>query len=134
MFKYLDISSFYVCFILHICIQEWTNFNKTFFFFETALPQLAFVDLYLLSRKFDLAPEQKTFIFRMIQSFYQQETYFPSPACTFCSAPEDNSAYLLTFTQSSAVTSHFLRCLSEHSKECSAAQHSIIRVCKATWW
>ena len=38
-----------------------------------------------------------------------------SPACTFCSAPEDNTANLLSCTQSTAVTSPLLRCLSDHA-------------------
>ena len=78
---------------------------------------------YTLARKFGLAPEQKTFLFKMIQSLLPTRERLsrigkvPSPACSFCSAPEDNTAHLLTCTQGSAVTSPLLICLSDHSED-----------------
>ena len=77
---------------------------------------------YMLSRKFGLAPEQKTFLFKMIQSLLPTRERLArigkvqSPHCTFCSAPEDNTAHLLSCTQATAVTSPLLRCLTDHSE------------------
>ena len=74
-----------------------------------------------LARKFGLAPEQKTFLFKMLQSLLPTRERlarigkFQSPAGTFCSAPQDNTAQLLSCTQSTAVTSPLLRCLSDHA-------------------
>jgi hypothetical protein len=80
---------------------------------EEKHPDVDMFTSYMLARKFGLAPEQKTFLFKMIQSLLPTRERLsrigklPSPACSFCSAPEDNTDHLLTCTQSSAVTSSY---------------------------
>ena len=78
------------------------------------------VDSYFLARKFGLAPEQKSFLFKMIQSLLPTKERLArigkvaSPACIFCQAHEDNTLHLLSCTQGSEVTSPLLRCLADH--------------------
>ena len=88
---------------------------------EETNPEVDMAATYRLARKFGLSPEQKTFLFKMLQSLLPTRERLArvgkvqSPACTFCSAPEDNTAHLLSCTQSTAVTSPLLRCLSDHA-------------------
>ena len=86
---------------------------------ELAHPEIA-ADSYLLARKFGLAPEQKAFLFKMVQSLLPNKERLarigkvPSPACRFCQAQEDNTLHLLSCTQGSEVTAPLLRCLADH--------------------
>ena len=86
---------------------------------ELAHPEIA-ADSYLLARKFGLAPEQKSFLFKMVQSLLPNKERLarigkvPSPACSFCQAQEDTTLHLLSCTQGSEVTALLLRCLADH--------------------
>ena len=88
--------------------------------FELDHPEVVLPAPYLISRKFGLAPEQKTFLFKMMQSLLPTRERLArlgkvqSPACTFCQAQEDNMVHLLSCTQGSDVTAPLIRCLAEH--------------------
>ena len=87
--------------------------------FEQDNPEIDPPASYSLARKFGLAPEQKAFLFKMVQSLLPTRERLArvgkvqSPACTFCEAQEDNLAHLLTCIQGSEVTYPLVRCLAE---------------------
>ena len=76
---------------------------------------------YQLARKFGLSPEQKSFLFKMLQSLLPTRERLarvgkaPSSACTFCQDPDDNIAHLMTCTQGVEVTTPLRRCLEVHT-------------------
>jgi hypothetical protein len=81
---------------------------------------VVFEDSYSLSRTFGLSPEQKSFLFKILQTLLPNKERLirlgkvQSAACTFCEAAEDNTAHLLSCPQGSEVTSPLLRCIKTH--------------------
>ena len=79
-------------------------------------PQVDITSSYALSRKFGLSPDQKSFIFKMLQSILptRERLYrigkVDSPICLFCNN-EDTTNHLLSCPQSSEVTLPLIRCL-----------------------
>ena len=87
---------------------------------ELEHPNMDVASSYLLARKFGLAPEQKAFLFKMVQSLLPTKERLarlgkaPSPGCTFCDDQDDNTAHLLLCPQGSEITAPLTRCLTEH--------------------
>ena len=81
-------------------------------------PQVDTASSYLLARKFGLAPEQKEFLFKLLQSLLSTRERLTrlgksqSPACQFCDCPNDTTSHLLACPQGIEVTRPLLRCLS----------------------
>ena len=77
----------------------------------------------LLVRKFGLDPEQKDFLFKLLQSLLPTQERLarigkkPSPACSFCDAQVDNNAHLLTCPQGAEITAPLTRFLQGHVED-----------------
>ena len=87
---------------------------------EESNPDIDFCNSYKLARIFGLSPDQKSFMFRMLQNLLPTRERqhrcgrSPSPACTFCGEPEDKIIHLFSCPQSIQVTTPLLECLSDH--------------------
>ena len=74
-----------------------------------------------MSRIFGLSPDQKSFLFKMLQNLLPTRERqhrcgrVPSPSCAFCEAPEDTIHHLFSCSQSIQVTSRLKECLSDHA-------------------
>ena len=84
---------------------------------EESNPNTDFSHSYRLSRLFGLAPEQKSFLFKLIQNLLPTKERLnrsgkaPSPSCIFCDAQQDTLEHLLTCPHSREVTTPLLNCL-----------------------
>ena len=84
---------------------------------EEAHPGKDLSNCYRMARLFGLTPDQKSFLFKMIQNILPTRERLhrvgkvPSPACNFCSAEVDNLEHLLVCSQGSEVTTPLLSCL-----------------------
>ena len=80
-------------------------------------PDINFGDSYQMARIFGLTPEQKSFIFKLMQSLLPNRERLArigkaeTSTCTFCNAAPDTTAHLLTCTQSAEVGGPLLQCL-----------------------
>ena len=88
---------------------------------EVNHPEVSFPVVYQLSRKYGLSPDQKSFIFKMIQDILPTRQRLArlgkaqSPLCTLCEDQVDTLAHhLLTCPQTSEVSSPLMRCLSSY--------------------
>ena len=85
---------------------------------EESQPEKDFSNSYRLCRLFGFSPEQKTFLFKMVQNLLPTQERLhrlrkvPSPCCRFCDCPEDTTEHLLACAQSAEVTAPLLACLS----------------------
>ena len=88
---------------------------------ETKYLEVDWPTSYQLARKFGLSPEQKSFLFKMLQSLLPTRERLarvgkaPSAVCTFCQDPDDNTAHLMTCTQGAEITTPLRRCLEDHT-------------------
>ena len=86
---------------------------------EEQNPQIDISASYAISRKFGLAPDQKSFLFKLLQSLLPTRERLcrvgkiDSPSCVFCQE-EDTNHHLLSCPQSSEVAAPLLRCLGDH--------------------
>ena len=77
---------------------------------------------YRLSRKFGLEPEQKSFIFKMLQSLLPTKERLhrvgkvQSPACSFCQDQDDTLDHLISCQYSSEVTQPLLLCVQSQDR------------------
>ena len=73
-----------------------------------------------MARTFGLTPEQKTFIFKMMQSLLPTRDRLSkigkvqTSTCTFCHTVPDTTSHLLSCTQSSEVSGPLLHCLASY--------------------
>ena len=87
---------------------------------EERNPSLDLSQSYSLSRVFGLAPEQKSFIFKMMQSLLPTRDRLArmrkvqSSSCIHCDGVTDSTEHLLTCTNSTEVSSRLLNCLSSY--------------------
>ena len=87
---------------------------------EERHPLINFSDSYQMARTFGLTPEQKTFIFKMMQSLLPTRDRLSkigkvqTSTCTFCHAVPDTTSHLLSCTQSSEVSGPLLHCLASY--------------------
>ena len=85
---------------------------------ELEHPQVNTASSYMLARKFGLAPEQKEFLFKLLQSLLPTRERLArlgkcqTPACLFCPCPNDTICHLLLCPQGAEVAQPLLRCLS----------------------
>ena len=83
-------------------------------------PEEDFQAPYALARQFGLSPDQKSFLFKLLQSLLPTRERLArlgkvqSPSCLFCEAEEDNTSHLLSCPQGLAVSAPLLRCLAVH--------------------
>ena len=90
--------------------------------FELEHPQVDTSAAYLLSRKHGLAPEQKQFLFKLLQSLLPTRERLArigkiqTPACEFCACGNANTAHLLLCPQGAEVSQPLLRCLATCSE------------------
>ena len=87
--------------------------------FEQNHPEVDFPDVYYLSRKYGLSPDQKSFVFKMIQDILPTRERLArlgkvqSSSCVHCQDQTDTmSHHLLTCPYNSEVSGPLLRCLS----------------------
>ena len=84
---------------------------------EESNPEIDFKNSYRLARLFGLAPEQKTFLFKMLQNLLPTRERLhrcgksPTASCNFCDHPEDTLDHLLSCPQSLEVSAPLLSCL-----------------------
>ena len=85
-------------------------------------PQVDTASSYLLARKFGLAPEQKEFLFKLLQSLLPTRERLArlgksqTAACQFCGCPNDTTSHLLVSPQGAEITQPLLRCLATLSE------------------
>ena len=86
---------------------------------EESNPQVDINAAYALSRKFGLSPDQKSFLFKMLQSILPTRERLcrigkiNSSTCLFCN-DEDTLYHLLSCPQSSEITLPLRRCLEDN--------------------
>ena len=85
---------------------------------EESRPDADFSCSYRLSRLFGLSPDQKSFLFKLVQNLLPTRERLhrtrksPIPACSFCNEPEDILEHLFSCPQSTDVTNPPFSCLS----------------------
>ena len=85
---------------------------------EELYPEKDFTHSYHMSRLFGLSPEQKSFLFKMLQNLLPTKERLhrlgkqPSSSCRFCNFPEDNLEHFIVCPNSTEVTNPLLSCLS----------------------
>jgi hypothetical protein len=100
--------------------------------FEETNQGVDFLTSYRLSRLFGLAPEQKSFLFKLLQCLLPTKERLnrmgkvPSPSCTFCQDQVDNLKHLITCHSSAEVTSPLLHCLT--SQDSTTTPGDVIRL------
>ena len=73
---------------------------------------------YRMCRLFGLSPDQKSFMFKMVQNLLPTRERLnrlgkvASPSCLFCDSPEDTMEHLIVCPNSSEATTPLLACLS----------------------
>jgi hypothetical protein len=88
---------------------------------EQSRPAIDYKHSYRISRIFGLAPEQKSFLFKMIQNLLPTRERLhrigksQSPSCNFCNGQDDTTEHLFTCPQSSEVTTPLCACLSSQA-------------------
>ena len=88
---------------------------------EEASPNIDFSHSYRMTRLFGLSPDQKTFLFKLIQNILPTRERLhrtgksPSPSCSFCDTPEDTPDHLLTCPHSTQVATPLIACLSSQA-------------------
>ena len=87
---------------------------------ELQHPDIDFSTPYRLSRLFGLAPEQKTFLFKMLQGILPTRERLhrlgkaASPDCVFCAGQTDNLEHLFICVNNTQVMNPLLNCLNIH--------------------
>ena len=90
--------------------------------FEEKFQQVDSLGTYRLSRIFGLDPDQKSFLFKMIQSLLPtRERLFrigriQSPSCSFCNHHDDTLIHLLSCQQATEVTTPLLACIQSQDR------------------
>ena len=85
---------------------------------EESCPDRDFANTYHMCRVFGLTPEQKSFLFRMLQNLLPTKERLhrlgkmPTPACRLCNHPEDTLEHFISCPYSIEVTRPLLACLS----------------------
>ena len=85
---------------------------------EESRPDADFSSSYRLSRLFGLSPDQKSFLFKLVQNLLPTRERLhrtrksQSTSCTFCNEPEDILEHLFSCPQSTDVTNPLFSCLS----------------------
>jgi hypothetical protein len=93
---------------------------------EEANPNIDFSHSYKMARLFGLSPDQKTFLFKLIQNILPTRERLhrtgkaTSPSCSFCDTPEDSPDHLLTCPYSTQVATPLLASLSSQAGNLSA--------------
>ena len=86
--------------------------------FEESNPSTDFKVSYRLARQFGLTPEEKSFVFKMIQNLLPTKERLhrsgksPTPSCAYCDAQLDTTEHLLVCSHSTEVSTPLLTCLS----------------------
>ena len=89
---------------------------------ELEHPQIDTAASYLLSRKYGLAPEQKEFLFKLLQSLLPTRERLArlgkaqTSACQYCDCGNANTVHLLLCPLGAEVTQPLLRCLASNSE------------------
>ena len=84
---------------------------------EESFPQVNFDSCYRFARLFGLAPEQKSFLFKLMQSLLPTRQRLhrfgkaPSPCCLHCPDQQDTLVHIFTCTDNTEVMTPVLRCL-----------------------
>ena len=89
---------------------------------------------YRLSRVFGLTPDQKTFIFKMMQSLLPTRDRLArmrkiqSSSCLYCDEIADSTAHLLTCSHSSEVSDRLMNCLTSYFPNISPEEIVILNI------
>ena len=103
-------------------------------------PETNFLHCYRLARLFGLSPDQKTFLFKMIQNLLTTRERLhrsgkaPSPCCTHCDAQQDTPEHLLSCPQSSEVAAPLLACLASQSENLTPKDITILNIHSSESW
>ena len=87
---------------------------------EERFPEVDFQNSYRLSRLFGLSPEQKSFLFTMMQNLLPTRERLArlgktaTPSCLYCTEQVDTIHHLLTCPYSSEVAAPLFCCLADH--------------------
>ena len=101
---------------------------------EAKNPDLDLSTSYRLSRIFGLAPEQKSFNFKMIQSLLPTRDRLArmgkaqSSNCLHCDGVSDSTEHLLTCSQSREVSTRLMNCLTSYFPNISPADVVILNI------
>ena len=101
---------------------------------EESQPEKDFSNSYRLCRLFGLSPEQKTFLFKLVQNLLPTQERLhrlrkvPSPCCRFCDCPEDTTEHLLACAQSAEVTAPLMACLSSQVSTINITNKDVINM------
>jgi thiol-disulfide isomerase/thioredoxin len=107
---------------------------------EEASPDIAFSHSYRMARLFGLAPEQKSFLFKLTQNLLPTRERLhrtgksPSPSCSFCDALQDTIEHLLICPNSSEVATPLLACLSSQADNLTAKDVTILNIHTSQSW
>ena len=101
---------------------------------EDRYPDLDLSGSYRLSRVFGLAPEQKSFTFKMLQSLLPTRDRLArigkvqSSNCIFCDGIPDSTEHLLTCSHSSEVSIRLITCLTSYFPAISTADIVMLNI------
>ena len=101
---------------------------------EDRYPDLDLSGSYRLSRVFGLAPEQKSFTFKMLQSLLPTRDRLArigkvqSSNCIFCDGIPDSTEHLLTCSHSSEVSIRLITCLTSYCPAISTADIVMLNI------
>ena len=107
---------------------------------EESNPETDFKHSYRLVRLFGLAPEQKTFLFKMLQNLLPTRERLhrcgksPTPCCTFCHDQQDTLEHLLSCPQSLEVATPLLSCLTSQLDNITIKDITILNFLTSESW
>ena len=99
-----------------------------------------FSHTYRMARLPGLSPDQKSFLFKMIQNLLPTRERLhrvgksPTSCCSFCDSPEDTPEHLLTCPYSSQVATPLLACLSCQAGDLTAKDVTILNIHTSESW
>ena len=102
--------------------------------FEQSEPDNDFSNNYRLCRLFGLSPDQKSFLFKLVQNLLPTKERLhrlgkiPSPSCRFCDCPDDDVEHLLACAQSAEVATPLLACLSGQASTGSLTAKDVVQM------
>ena len=101
---------------------------------EELYPSLEFSNSYRLSRLFGLTPDQKSFLFKLLQNLLPTRERLSrcgkaqTAACLFCAAQTDNLEHIFECPQSTEVTTPLLACLTSQVDNLTANDITLLNI------
>ena len=95
---------------------------------------------YRMCRLFGLSPDQKSFMFKMVQNLLPTRERLnrlgkvASPSCLFCDSPEDTLEHLIVCPNSSEATTPLLACLSSQVSNLTSTDVTTMNINTSESW